>query len=431
MVFIDQTVVNVALPAIQRDLGGGLAAQQWVVDAYLLTLGSLILVGGSLGDLFGEVWIFRIGVVWFGIASVLCAAAWNADTLIAFRGLQGIGGALLTPASLALITTTFSGAERGAAIGTWTAFSGISTVAGPLLGGWLIGVSSWRVIFIINVPIALATIAVTARMQHAETRRPGVRVDVLGAALCVAGLGAVVFGFIEEPRRGLDAAVTGCLAVGCALLAAFVVWERHARQPMVELRLFRRRNFSVTNVETLAVWGGLSAFSFFLPVYLQQIAHYTAFRAGLATFPVTLVLFLLSRYAGRFAMRVGPRLFMGLGPIVAGVSLVFLARLPSDLDYWADLLPPLIGFAVGLAATVAPVTTTVLSDAGPGDAGIASGINNAVARVGGLVAIAAIGIAASGGTAHLTLHGFHVSMVLTAIVICVGGVIGGALVRNT
>jgi EmrB/QacA subfamily drug resistance transporter len=430
MVFIDQTVVNVALPAIQRDLGGGLAAQQWIVDAYLLTLGSLILVGGSLGDLFGSVWIFRIGVVSFGAASVLCAAAWDSNSLIAFRGLQGIGGALLTPASLALITATFSGTERGAAIGTWTAFSGISTVAGPLLGGWLIGISSWRVIFIINVPIALATLAVTARMQHAETRRPGVRVDLLGAALCVVGLGAVVFGFIEEPRRGLDVAVAACLAGGCALLAAFVVWERRARQPMLELRLFRSRNFSVTNAETFAVWGGLSAFSFFLPVYLQQIAHYTAFRSGLATFPVTVVMFLLSRYAGRYAMRFGPRWFMGVGPIVAGVSLGFLARLPSGLDYWAELLPPLIGFAVGLSATVAPVTTTVLSEAGPGDAGIASGINNAVARVGGLVAIAAIGIAASGGTVHLTLHGFHVAMLLTAIVICVGGAIGGALVRN-
>jgi EmrB/QacA subfamily drug resistance transporter len=430
MVFIDQTVVNVALPPIQRDLGGGLAAQQWIVDAYLLTLGSLILVGGSLGDLFGEVWIFRIGVVWFGVASVLCAAAWDSSSLIAFRGLQGIGGALLTPASLALLTATFSGAERGAAIGTWTAFSGISTVAGPLLGGWLIGISTWRVIFLINVPIALATLAVTGRMEHAETRRVGVRVDVVGAALCVAGLGAVVFGFIEEPRRGLDAAVGGCLAAGCTLLAAFVLWERRARQPMLELRLFRSRNFSVTNVETFAVWGGLSAFSFFLPVYLQQVAHYTPLRSGLATFPVTVVMFLLSRYAGKYSMRFGPRWFMGIGPIVAGVSLGFLARLPSDFDYWADLLPPLVGFAIGLSATVAPVTTTVLSEAGARDAGIASGINNAVARVGGLIAIAAIGIAASGGTAHLTLHGFHVAILLTGVVICLGGVIGGTLVRN-
>jgi EmrB/QacA subfamily drug resistance transporter len=430
MVFIDQTVVNVALPPIQRDLGGGLAAQQWIVDAYLLTLGSLILVGGSLGDLFGEAWIFRIGVVWFGIASVLCGVAPNSNTLIAFRGLQGIGGALLTPASLALITATFTGAERGAAIGTWTAFSGISTVLGPLLGGWLIGVSSWRVIFLINVPIALATLAVTARMPHAEVRRPDVRIDFLGAALCVTGLGAVVFGLIEQPQRGLDAAVAACLAAGCALLAAFVLWERRARQPMLELRLFRRRNFGVTNVETLAVWGGLSAFSFFLPLYLQQIAGYTPFRAGLASFPVTIVLFVLSRYAGRYSMRYGPRWFMALGPLAAGVSLAALARLPSHLDYWTDLLPPLLGFGVGLAATVAPVTTTVLSDAGPDDAGIASGINNAVARVGGLVAIAAIGIAASSGTARLTLHGFHVSMVLTAAVVCLGGAIGGALVRN-
>jgi predicted MFS family arabinose efflux permease len=256
-----------------------------------------------------------------------------------------------------------------------------------------------------------------------------VEVDVPGAALCVAGLGAVVFGLIEEPRRGLDPAVSACLAGGVALLAAFVVWERRARRPMLELRLFRRRNFSVTNIETLAVWGGLSAFSFFLPVYLQQLGGYTPFRAGLATFPVTLVLFALSRYAGRFSVRFGPRWFMGIGPIVAGGALAFLARLPARLDYWTDLLPPLTGFAIGLAATVAPVTTTVLTDAGPGDAGIASGINNAVARIGGLVAIAAIGIAASGGTARLTLHGFHLAMLLTAGLICLGGAVGGALVR--
>src|SRR5262249_25191476 len=214
------------------DLGGGLAAQQWIVDSYLLTLGSLILVGGSLGDIFGEVRIFRLGVVSFGLTSVLCAVAPTANTLIVFRGLQGIAGALLTPASLAIITSTFSGAERGAAIGSWTAFSGISTVLGPLVGGWLIGISTWRVIFLINIPIALATLGVTMRMAHHETRRPGVRVDLVGAALCVAGLGAVVFGFIEQPRRGWDAVILACLIGGGAPLAAFVVWGVHRAPPM-------------------------------------------------------------------------------------------------------------------------------------------------------------------------------------------------------
>jgi EmrB/QacA subfamily drug resistance transporter len=430
MVFIDGTVVNVALPPIQRDLGGGLAAQQWIVDAYLLTLGSLILVGGSLGDIFGEVRIFRLGVVTFGLTSVLCAVAPTSNTLIVFRGLQGIAGALLTPASLAIITSTFSGAERGAAIGSWTAFSGISTVMGPLVGGWLIGISTWRVIFLINIPIAIATIAVTMRMAQHETRRPGVRVDLVGAALCVAGLGALVFGFIEQPRRGWDAAILACLLGGGALLSSFVVWEMHARQPMLELRLFRLRNFSVTNVETLAVYGGLSAWGFFLVLFLQQIAGYSPFRAGLATLPVTIVMFLLSRYVGRYSMQFGPRWFMGFGPLIAGFAVGVLARLPEHLNYWVDLLPPLLAFSLGLSLTVAPLTTTVLSDAGPGDAGIASGINNAVARVAGLVAIAVIGIAASGGTARLTMHGFHVAMLLTGGLMCVGGTIGAVLIRN-
>ena len=430
MVFIDGTVVNVALPPIQRDLGGGLAAQQWIVDAYLLTLGSLILVGGSLGDIFGEVRIFRLGVVTFGLASVLCAVAPTSNTLIVFRGLQGIAGALLTPASLAIITSTFSGTERGAAIGSWTAFSGISTVLGPLVGGWLIGISTWRVIFLINIPIAIATIAVTMRMAQHETRRPSVRVDFVGAALCVAGLGAVVFGFIEQPRHGWDAVILACLIGGSALLASFVVWEMHARQPMLELRLFGLRNFSVTNVETLAVYGGLSACFFFLVLFLQQIAGYSPFRAGLATLPVTIVMFLLSRYVGRYSMQFGPRWFMGFGPLIAGLSVGVLAWLPEHLNYWVDLLPPLLGFSLGLSLTVAPLTTTVLSDAGPGDAGIASGINNAVARVAGLVAIAVIGIAASGGTARLTIHGFHVSMLLTGGLMCVGGAIGAVLIRN-
>jgi EmrB/QacA subfamily drug resistance transporter len=430
MVFVDGTVVNVALPPIQRDLGGGLAAQQWIVDAYLLTLGALILVGGSLGDIFGEVRVFRLGVASFGLASVLCALAPTSNTLIVFRGLQGIAGALLTPASLAIITSTFSGAERGAAIGSWTAFSGISTVVGPLLGGWLIDVSTWRVIFLINVPLAGATLVVTTLMASHETRREGVRVDFFGAALCVVGLGSLVFGFIEQPQRGWSALIVACLLAGAALLCAFVVWEKHARQPMLELRLFARRNFSVTNVETFAVYGGLSAWAFFLVLFLQQIAGYSPFRAGLATLPVTIVMFILSRYAGRYSMQFGPRWFMGVGPIVSGLSIGGLARLPEQLDYWTDLLPALLGFSLGLTATVAPLTTTVLSDAGAGDAGIASGINNAVARVAGLVAIAIIGIAAASGTGHLTMHGFHTAMIATGALMCIGGAIGAVLIRN-
>jgi len=432
MVFLDSTVVNVALPSMQRDLGGGLAAQQWIVDAYLLTPGPLILVGGSLGDIVGELRIFSLGVTTFGLASALCALAPTANTLIVFRGLQGVAGALLTPASLAVITGTFAGAERGAAIGTWTAWSGISTVAGPLLGGWLIELWSWRVIFLINLPVAAVTLTLAlTKLPRGRTNELGVKVDFVGGLLCAAGLGGLVLGFIEQPLRGwADPVVAGGIAGGLVLLGSFVAWEMRARQPMLPLRLFARRNFSVTNIETFAVYGGLSTWGFFLALFLQQISGYSPFRAGLATLPVTVVLFLLSRYAGRFSMRYGPRLFMAAGPLLAGASTLALVRLPEQLEYWRDLLPSLLGFAVGLAMTVAPLTTTVLSDAGPADAGIASGVNNAVARVAGLVAIAVTGIAAASATGSLTAHGFHVAMLITALLLAAGGAIGAVGIRN-
>jgi EmrB/QacA subfamily drug resistance transporter len=430
IVFVDGTVVNVALPAIQRDLGGGLAAQQWIVDGYLLTLGSLILVGGSLGDLFGQVRVFTLGVACFGVASALCAVAPGPTSLIVFRGIQGLAGALLTPASLALITTFFAGAERGAAIGTWTAWSGISTVAGPLLGGWLIGVWSWRVIFLLNVPIALVTLAIVLAALPRDERRHGVHVDVVGGALCAVGLGALVFGFIEQPRRGWGPAVGAALAAGALCLGAFVLWEARSRRPMLPLALFRRRNFSVTNLETLGVYAGLYAWSFFLTIFLQQVAGYSAFHAGLATLPVTAVMFVLSRVVGRLSAQFGPRAFMTAGPLVAGLSVLALARLPEKLDNWSDLLPPLLGFAVGLALTVAPLTTTVLSDAGPADAGIASAVNNAVARVAGLVSVAVVGIAAASGGDGLTTHGFHRAMLITSGLLLGGAVVGAAGIRN-
>jgi EmrB/QacA subfamily drug resistance transporter len=430
--FIDSTVVNVALPAIQRDLGGGLAAQQWIVDAYLLTLGSLILVGGSLGDIFGEVRMFTLGVALFGLASVLCAVAPTSTTLIVFRGIQGVAGALLTPASLAVLTSTFSGEARGTAIGTWTAWSGISTVVGPLLGGWLIGFTSWRVIFLLNVPIAIATIVLVRRhLPHDDRTRTAVRVDFAGAAMCVAGLGSLVFGFIEQPRLGWsDPAVPGTILGGAALLVAFVLYESRTKMPMLPLRLFRSRNFSAANIETFAVYGGLSAWGFFLTLYLQQIAGYSPFQAGLATVPLTIGMFLLSRYVGRMSMRFGPRLFMAAGPLIGAVSILALARLPTHPNYWVDLFPALVGFAIALSLTVAPLTTTVLSDAGAGDAGIASGINNAVARVSGLIAIAVIGVAAAGSTDHLAVQGFHRAMLIVSVLLAVGGVIGAVGIRN-
>jgi EmrB/QacA subfamily drug resistance transporter len=432
MAFIDGSVVNVALPAIQHDLGGGLAAQQWVVDGYLLTLGSLILVGGSLGDILGEIKMFRLGVASFGVASVLCAVAPDSTTLIVFRGVQGVAGALLTPASLAVITSTFSGTARGAAIGQWTAWSGISFVIGPLFGGWLIGIASWRLIFVINIPIAIATLLLTLTFARGvrETTRD-VPVDLVGAVLCAAGLGLVVAGFIEQPQLGWsDPLVPGALAGGVILLAIFVLYELRASEPMLPLRLFRLRNFSVTNVETLAVYGALSGWSVFLTLFLQEFSGYSPLHAGLATLPVTIVMFFLSPRTGRLSMRFGPRLFMAVGPMIAGASMLALARMPVRLDYWRDLLPALIGFSIGLSLTVAPLTTTVLSDAGPGDAGIASGVNNAMARVAGLVAVAVLGVAAAGGGDHLTKPGFHHVMVAVSVLLVTGGAIGAAGIRN-
>jgi EmrB/QacA subfamily drug resistance transporter len=432
MAFIDGSVVNVALPAIQHDLGGGLATQQWVVDSYLLTLGSLILVGGSLGDIFGETRVFALGVASFAGASVLCAIAPDAPSLIVFRGIQGIAGAVLTPASLAMLTATFSGTERGNAIGQWTSWTGISFLVGPALGGWLVDVSSWRVVFLINIPIAAVTLMILMRLggMH-QARRQDLRVDVPGAILCTAGLGLLVAGFIEQPHLGwADPLILGGFLGGIALLGAFVAYELRTPMPMLPLRLFRLRNFSVTNVETLTVYGGLSALSTFLTLFLIEFSGYPALHAGLSLVPTTVVMFFLSPRMGRLSMQYGPRLFMSLGPVIAGAAVLDYVRLPQHPSYWLDILPALLVFSVGLSLTVAPLTTTVLADAGPGDAGVASGVNNAVARIAGLLAIAVLGIAAAGGGDRLTAHGFHVTMGAVAGLLVGGGLIGAIGIRN-
>ncbi len=432
MAFIDGSVVNVALPSIQADLGGGLATQQWVVDAYLLTLGSLILVGGSLGDIFGESKIFAIGVASFAGASLLCAIAPTATALIAFRAIQGMAGALLAPASLAMITATFAGAARGNAIGQWTSWTGISFIVGPTLGGWLVDVSSWRLIFFINIPIAAATLLILVRLGGIrQKRREDLRVDVWGAILCTAGLGLLVAGFIEQPQRGWgDPLILGAFAAGLGLLATFVFYELRTPLPMLPLRLFRLRNFSVANIETLSVYGGLSGLTTFLTLFLIEFAGFSALRAGVSILPVTAVMFFVSPRTGRLSMQYGPRLFMALGPVIAGLGVLAFTRLPTNLSYVTDILPGLLVFAVGLSLTVAPLTTTVLADANPGDAGTASGVNNAVARIAGLLAIAILGITAAGGGDHLTVHGFHITMaVVSGLLIC-GGLIGAIGLRN-
>ena len=432
MAFIDGSVVNVALPSIQADLGGGLATQQWVVDAYLLTLGSLILVGGSLGDIFGESRVFAIGVAAFAGASVLCAIAPDAPSLIVFRALQGAAGALLTPASLAMLTTTFSGTARGNAIGLWTSWTGISFIIGPTLGGWLVDVSTWRLIFLINIPIAAGTLLLLSRLGGLhQARRRDLKVDMPGAILCTAGLGLLVAGFIEQPQRGWgDPLILGAFVGGAALLGAFVAFELRTPMPMLPLRLFRLRNFSVTNVETLSVYGGLSALTTFLTLYLIEFADFSALQAGISLLPVTLVMFFVSPRTGRLSMQYGPRLFMAVGPIVAGLGVLAYTRLPQNVNYWVDVLPAMLVFSAGLSLTVAPLTTTVLADARAGDAGVASGVNNAVARIAGLLAIAILGIVAAGGGDHLTADGFHATMGAVAGLLFCGGLIGAVGIRN-
>jgi EmrB/QacA subfamily drug resistance transporter len=424
--------VNVALPAIQRDLGGGLALQQWVVDAYLLTLGSLLLVGGSLGDLFGARKLFLLGIVTFGVTSVLCAASPDGTTLILARGLQGVAGAVLTPAGLAVIASTFSGEERGAAIGAWTAWTGVAFVIGPLVGGWLVGHASWRWVFIINVPFAVLTAALVAYVVPTREREgPRPRVDFVGGVMSLLGLAGPVFALIEEPRRGWgDPLIVATLVGGIAFLAAFIWWERRTRDPMLPLHLFSRRNFTFANLETLTVYAGLSTLTFFLVLFVQQLAGYSALKSGLALVPITLVMFVLSPRVGRLSIRLGPRLFMGVGPFIAAAGLLALIRLKPGFSYWWELLPPLLVFSVGLSMIVAPLTATVLSDADESDAGIASGINNAIARVAGLLGIAVVGAAVASDNNKLDMPGFRMAMWITGLLVAAGGVIGLAGIRN-
>jgi EmrB/QacA subfamily drug resistance transporter len=393
VVTVDSTVVNVALPSIADDLGGGLAGQQWTANAYLITLSSLILLGGSLGDLFGERRMFMVGVAGFGVTSVFCAVAPTIELLVVARALQGVFGALLTPAALAVIVATFPPDERGKAVGAWTAWGGIGTVLGPLIGGQLVDAASWRWIFAINIPIVLITLGLVMRVMAPGRPRPAeARVDYVGAALCALGLAGFTYGLIEQPRNGWsDPGVWLPLAAGIVLLVSFVVWEARSSHPMLKLELFRRRNFTIGNIETFSMYAGLGLLFFFLVLFLQQVAGYNALEAGSTTIPVTAVMFLLSTRFGALADRYGPRFFMGFGPLVAAVGLASFVRLDADVDYLTDLLPGLLVFALGLSMTVAPLTATVLADADESNAGIASGVNNAIARVASLIAIAAVG----------------------------------------
>ncbi|MBV8996460.1 MAG: MFS transporter [Pseudonocardiales bacterium] len=394
IVFLDGTIVNVALPAIRAALHGGLAEQQWVVEAYLLTLSSLLLVGGSLGDRLGRRRVFAVGLIGFGTCSLLCAVAPTSGVLIAARAAQGVGGALLVPSTLALIIDTFPEDERAGAIGSWTAWTGVATVIGPLGGGALVQAASWRWIFAINViPVAI-TLMLLTRLP-ADRPTPG-HVDVVGAMLCAFGLGGPVFALIEQPTYGWsDPRVAVPLIGGIVLLIAFIGWERRCPQPMLPLDLFKVRNFAVGNLTTLSLYGGLGVATFFLVLFLQQVGGYTPIQAGLSLLPLTVIVFLLARRFGMLADRMGPHLFMAGGPIVAGLGLLMLIRAGPNPTYLTTILPGVVVFGLGLAATVAPLTATVLGSVEPGHSGLASGVNNAVARVAGLLAIAVLGAVVS------------------------------------
>ena len=397
IVFLDATVVNVALPAISDDLNAGLADQQWVVEAYALATVSLLLVGGALGDQFGRRRIFVIGLIGFGATSILCAVAPSSVFLIGARALQGLTGALLVPGSLAIIAATFEGADRGKAVGTWTAWTGIATVIGPAGGGALVEAISWRAIFWVNIPLVIFTVWL-ARAHVAESLDPEAdrAIDWLGILMSAAGLGGIVFGFIEQPVEGWGSPVVLIPLIGGALLFASFLWESRYRHSMLDLGLFRIRNFAVTNLETLIVYSGLIGALFFVTLFLQQTAGYTPLEAGFATTPVSLILFGLSPVFGRIATGTGPRVPMCVGPIVGGIGLMLFTRVDSNASYVAEVLPAVIVFGLGLSATVAPLTATALNSVAENRVGVASGINNAVSRIAGVLAIAIFGALIAG-----------------------------------
>jgi EmrB/QacA subfamily drug resistance transporter len=437
MAFLDGTVVNVALPRIGEELGAGLSSLQWIVNAYTLTLAGLLLLGGSLGDRDGRRRWFVIGVVWFAVASALCAAAVSAPMLIAARALQGVGAALLTPGSLAIIEAVFAEEDRAPAVGAWSGLAGVTTAIGPFLGGWLVDAVSWRLAFLINLP--LAAVVVWAAMRHVpETLDPGAarRLDWTGATLAAAGLAGVVFALTDGPGRGwTDPVVAVSGLAGTAMLVAFIWWERRAPNAMVPLSMFASRQFTGANLVTFVVYAALGGSLFLLPLQLQRVLGYSALASGVSLLPVTVVMLLLSARAGRMAQRSGPRLPMTAGPLIAAAGLFLMGMIGPGDTYLTAILPAVLVFGLGLSLTVAPLTATVLSAAGPERAGIASAINNDVARVAGLIAVAALPVAAglTGAEAldpAVFSDGFRTALWIAAGLCAAGGLLAFATIRR-
>ncbi|MBQ1011511.1 MFS transporter [Micromonospora sp. M51] len=392
MVFLDSTVVNVALPRLGQDLGANVADLQWTINGYLLMLAAFVLLGGALGDRFGRRRIFLIGVVWFTAASVLCGLAQDTGWLIGARFLQGAGGALLTPGSLSVLQSSFHPDDRGRAIGAWAGLSGVSTALGPFIGGWLIDALSWRWIFFLNLPIAVLVLLAALRWVPEGRDRARRRFDVAGALLGALALAGVTYALIDAPARGFDSAeVLIAAAVGVLAAVAFVLLERRRGDAaMLPTGLFSSRLFSVLNLFTVVVYAALGGFTFFFAVYLQNVVEWSAFRTGIALLPMTLLLLVGSARAGALSGRIGPRLPLAVGPVIAAVGLLLLRGVGPGASYWRDVLPGVLLFGIGLTLVVAPLTASVLAAVQDRFSGVASGFNNAASRAGGLLAVAAL-----------------------------------------
>ncbi|MFJ2736264.1 MFS transporter [Streptomyces sp. NPDC087317] len=450
MALLDSTVVNVALPRIGRDLDANLAALQWTVNAYMVTLAGLILLGGSLGDRYGRRRIFVLGVVWFASASLLCGLAPNVTVLIAARALQGIGGALLTPGSLALIQASFHPDDRGRAVGLWSGFGGIGAAVGPFLGGWLVAGPGWRWVFLLNIPVALVCAPVALRHvpeSSAATggtspsqrgREPGKgaahgRFDVLGAALGALSLAFVTYALIEARHGTLAVALTA--AAGVLAAVAFVYVEKHRADPMVPPDIFASRQFTAVNLVTLCVYAAFGGFFFLTALQLQVVAGYSPLKAGTALLPTTVLMLLFSARSGALADRIGPRLPLTVGPLLCAVAMLLMLRVGKGAHYLTDVLPALLVMGAGMVTLVAPLTATVLASVDTSRAGLASGINNAAARAAGLIAVAALPLLAGmGPEAYRSADAFDVAfrraMPICAAVLVVGAVLAFVAVRR-
>ncbi|HTZ91300.1 MAG TPA: MFS transporter [Streptosporangiaceae bacterium] len=442
MVLLDSTVVNVALPTIGRHLNASLAGLQWTVTAYTLTLAALILLGGSLGDRAGRRRVFLIGVVWFALASALCGLAPSIGVLVGARVLQGIGGALLTPGSLAIIQATFAPDDRPRAVGAWSGLGGVAAAVGPIVGGWLVQAAGWRWVFLLNLPLAAAVVAVTIR-HVPETRDSTARggFDVAGAVLAALALGGITYALIEAPERSSRVGVITAALLGIACAAGFIVIERRRTRspervaPMMPLDVFASRQFSVINVITFLIYGAFGGLLFLLVLQLQVVSGYSPLKAGSALLPVTLLMLALSARSGGLAQRVGPRWPMTIGITLLAIGMLLMTRIGLHASYLADVLPAVVVFGLGLCLTVAPLTATVLASADVRHAGVASGVNNAVARAAGLFAVAAIPVAVGLGPVSYHQpprfnHGFDLATIGCAAVLLAAAVVTFLMVDN-